>query len=200
MLWGRGLPICTALGRPVAGTSWLSFVPPASACPEGSTRSWAVSPSVLGSGACAAGIALPGPLSPFWLERLPELLSKLLLGPTLPELQPFRELGWCVVRSPSISAPGSLRASRPFLGYWSNSLGVPFCPGRLVKLLLLWVRAFLSWGHSLSGLSLAPHGARPPWMLFYFFTFFLSSYLDRSVNSSHCGVPAVFSLYLRPNS
>ena len=34
------------------------------------------------------------------------------------------------------------------LGSCSNSLPVPFHPGRLVKLLLLWDGAFLSWGHS----------------------------------------------------
>ena len=93
-------------------------------------------------------------------------------------LQPFRELGWwCVVRSPlgrssSVSAPGrpegipappEILPELPASAFWS---------ARLVKLLLLRAWAFLSWGHSPPGLSLVPHGAPPPWMLFYFFIFF----------------------------
>ena len=77
----------------------------------------------------------------------------------------------------SVSAPGNLTASPPLLGSCSNSLRAPFYPGRLMKLLLLQDVAFLSWGHSPRGLSLAPEGPLPlGWFLFIFFP---SSYLDR---------------------
>ena len=75
----------------------------------------------------------------------------------------------------SISVPGSLRASPPLLGSRSNSLRVPFLPGRLVQLLLLQDGAFLSRGHS-PGLSPAPGGSLPLGCLL--FLFFQSSYLD----------------------
>ena len=52
MLWGPGPLNLTSRGHLAAGASWLSCVLPASACPGGSTRSWAVSPSALGSRAC----------------------------------------------------------------------------------------------------------------------------------------------------
>ena len=51
------------------------------------------------------------------------------------------------------------------------------------------------------GLSLAPRGAPPPWMPFVSLILFSpSSYLDRNTNPSHCSIPAVLSLNLRPNS
>ena len=52
----------------------MSCVLPASTCPSGSSGSWGVSPSALGSGACAAGIMLLGPRSPLHMEPPPELL------------------------------------------------------------------------------------------------------------------------------
>ena len=69
------------LGRPVAGACSLTCALPTSACPEGTTGSWAVSPSALGTGACNAGIALLGQYSPLRMESLPEPLPKLLPGP-----------------------------------------------------------------------------------------------------------------------
>ena len=58
-------------GHPVAGAS---CVLPGSAYPGGSTGSWAVPPDALGSLACAAGIALLGPCSPFSADLPRELL------------------------------------------------------------------------------------------------------------------------------
>ena len=74
---------------------------PASACPEGSNGSWAVSPRALSTRACATGVALwpSGPLHAEPLSEPPELL----LGPTGRALQPFRELGRGVWRA----LPGS---------------------------------------------------------------------------------------------
>ena len=120
-------------------------------------------------------------------------------------IQPFRVLGpRCVVpsssgRISSVSDSGSLRPSLPLLGSCQSSLPAPFSPGRLVKFLPIWDWAFLSWGHSPPGLSPAPWGGALPQGCFFIY-FFLSSYLDRSVNSSHCSIPAVLSLNLRPNS
>ena len=57
--------------------------------------------------------------------------------------------------------------------------------------------ALLSWGLLPRGLTLAASSAPPPWMVFYFFIFFPSSYHDRSVNSSHCSIPAVLSLFFK---
>ena len=82
MLQGRGAPIWTARGLLAAGASWLSCVLPASACPNRSTGSWAVSPCALCPGVCAAGITLLGLHSPVHTEPLPELLS----GPYSPLL------------------------------------------------------------------------------------------------------------------
>ena len=54
--------------------------------------------------------------------------------------------------------------------------------------------------------TLAPASARllagplPLGGLCFFISFSLSSYLDRSANSSHCSIPAGLSLNLRPNS
>ena len=83
-----------------------------------------MSPSALGSGARAAGIALPGP----WLPKAagcsplhpePPLTDWLLPRPRRCELQPFTEIGlWFVVRSPSaalplIVTPGAWRLPAP---------------------------------------------------------------------------------------
>ena len=111
----------------------------------------------------------PSAAQPRLLRSTPGALPELLPGPHL-------------VRSPpgcssSVSAPGSLRAFLPLLGSCWNSLGTPFCLGRLVKLLLLLVGAFLSWGHWPRGLSWAPCGAPPPWMLFYFCIIFSPIFL-----------------------
>ena len=115
-------------------------------------------------------------------------------------LQPFRELS---ALSPGrrclFVTPGACGIP-PLLGSCSNSLRAPFCPRRLVKLPLL--QAVLSCpGGTRPGLSPAPRGAPPSWMPFVsLFLFSLSSYFDRSVNSSDCSIPAVLSLNLRLNS
>ena len=54
-------------------------------------------------------------------------------------------------------------------------------------------------GDTRPGLSPAPRGAPPPWRPLFLYFFFPSSYLDRSANSSHCCIPGVLSLILRPN-
>ena len=85
-------------------------------------------------------------------------------------------------------------------GSCSNSLRVPFRPGRLEKLLLFWDGAFLSWGHSPRPLPGSSRGPSPLEAFVSLFHFPLSSYLDRCANSSHCSIPGVLSLILRPNS
>ena len=50
-----------------------------------------MSPGDLGSGACAAGIVLPGPRSPLRAELLPESQPELLPRPPC-ALQPFTEI------------------------------------------------------------------------------------------------------------
>ena len=101
---------------------------------------------------------------------------------TLPGCAPALSGAGGVASSPpgrrsSVSAPGSLRASTPFLGSCSNSLGAPFPSGRLVKLLPLRVGAFLSWGHSPLGLSPALRRAPPPLDAFLFLYFFFFVFL-----------------------
>ena len=182
-------------GCQVAGASLLSCVLPASACPKGNSGSWAVSPGALGSGACGAGIVLPGRAAPSTLSRLLSHLLGCSQGPARCMLQPFIELGpRCVAYSPpgcssSVSDLGDLGAPLPLLGSCPSSLGVAFHPGRLVKFLLLGDWAFLSWRLSPPSLSLAPQRAFPPLDVFSLFIF-PSSYLDRSTNSSHCSIPA----------
>ena len=60
----------------MAGASLLPCVLLASACPGGSAGSSAESPSALGSGACATGIALLGLHSPLCTEPPLELLPE----------------------------------------------------------------------------------------------------------------------------
>ena len=127
MLQGRGSPICTAWGRLAAGASWLSCVLLASACPGGSAGSWAVSPGALGSGVCAAGIALPGPCSPLHDEPPPEPQPQLLLGPCRACSRPLgSSAAVCGTLYPGahllITAPGSLGASLSLLGSCPSSL------------------------------------------------------------------------------
>ena len=104
---GRGSAQLLARG----GRSILAVLcPPASACPEGSTGSWAVSPGALRSGVCAAGITLPGPASEGSRCSLlrPEALPNLPAsprGPAWQALQPFTELG---LRCVGCSPPGAL--------------------------------------------------------------------------------------------
>ena len=190
MLRGQVAPICKARGCPAAGVSLLSCVLLASVCPCGNSGSWTVFPGALGSGAYTTGIVLPGYTAPSAWSRLPSCSqaakppsswSRHLSfsgGPAGYALQPFRELGpQSVACSPpghssSVSAPGSLRASLPLLGSCPCFLGVPFCPGRLAKLLLLRAWAFLSWGHSPAALARLLAGPLPLGCFFYFFIFF----------------------------
>ena len=85
----------------------------------------------------------------------------------------------------SVSVPGNLRAWPLLLG---SSLQAPFPPGRLVKLLLLWAWAFLSWGHScfaLAKLLASPSSLDA-------FCFRHPSHLPTLIegaNSSHCIIP-----------
>ena len=115
-LRGWGALICTVQCRLAAGASWLSCVLPASACPNRSTGSWAVSPCALCPGVCAAGITLLGLRSAVHTEPLPELLSgpySPLRGELPPELLPFQSpTPQCVVHSllghtSSVSEPGT---------------------------------------------------------------------------------------------
>ena len=105
MLRGQRAPICTAQGHPGSGASLLPCVLPASICPEGSARSWAVSPSALGSRAFAAGITLPGLHSPHRMEPPPQLLlgSRSPLGAEPPpELLPWPHGPLCTEPLPQL--------------------------------------------------------------------------------------------------
>ena len=93
----------------------------------------------------------------------------------------------------SVSVPGSLRAAPPH-GSCSNSLQAPFRPGRLVQLLLLRDGALLSWGHLPRPQPGSSGGPSPLEAFCFFISFFPSSYLDRSANSSHWSIPAGLSL------
>ena len=177
MLQGQGALICTARRRLAAGASLLSCVLLASTCAD---HSW-----ILGCVHQRLGLQglrhrwsdTPGAAQPPRVGRRLSRHMSCSQGPAGHALQPFRELSpQCVAHSPpghssSVSDPGSLRASLPFLGSCPSSLQVPFHPGRLVKFLLLRDWASLSWG-----LSHRPALARllggggwgpPPWMLFY---------------------------------
>ena len=140
-------------------------------------RIHAVSPGTLCSGACTAGIMLTGRTAPSVQSRCRSCWLICFLVP-LGRLQPFRELcPGCVMHSTlgccsSVSAPRSLSASLPLHGSSLSSLQAPFhptpfCPGRLVKFLLLWYWALLSWGYSPQALAQLLVQAPPPWMFFY---------------------------------
>ena len=60
MLWGSGVLICTAWRCPEAGESLLSCALPTSTVLGGAQYPGLHLPGALGSGACNAGIALPG--------------------------------------------------------------------------------------------------------------------------------------------
>ena len=138
--------------------------------------SYAVSPGALSSGVCAAGIALQGPHSSLH-EKWPPSSSQAQRGTCC---NPDGAWPRCVAPSPpwrrsSISVPGSLRASPALLESCSTYLQAPLHPRRLVKLLLLRDGAFLSWEHTVRGLSMVPNGAPPPWiLLFIYFSVFIS--------------------------
>ena len=133
------------------------------------------------------------------MEPPPEPL-RTALGPAGHTLQPFRMLGApSPVRSCFVSVPGSLRASQP-------SWGPALTPCECLSIQEDWCSSCFSGtmascpGSTRPSLSPAPHGALSPWMPFVsLFLFSSSSYLDRSMNSSHCSIPAVLSLNLRPN-
>ena len=80
MLPSLGAAYLHSWGHPAAGASSLSCALPASACPGGSTGSWAVSPGALGSRACVAEIVLPG-CAALSVEPPPGPPPELLLGP-----------------------------------------------------------------------------------------------------------------------
>ena len=131
-------------------------------------------------------------------EPLPEPSELLPVQPCA--LQPLgssaHSPGHAVALLVSPRARGHPRPS----GSYSNSLRAPFRPGRSVQLLLLRDGALLSWGHSPRPQPGSSRGPSPLEAFCFFISFSPSSYLDRSANSSHCSIPAVLSLNLRPNS
>ena len=99
----------------------------------------------------------------------------------------------------SVTVPGSPRASPPSWVLLQLPAS-PFPPGKVGA-----APASPGRGSPVLG-TLAPASARllagplPLGGLCFFISFSPSSYLDRSANSSHCSIPAVLSLNLRPNS
>ena len=119
-------------------------------------------------------------------------------------LQPFRELGRWVWRSPL--GAGVCYCPREPEGI-PTLLGPAPTPREPLSAREDWSSSCFSRiglscpGDTRPSLSPAPRGAPLPWMPFVsLFLFSPSSFLDRSANSSHCSVPAVLSLNLRPNS
>ena len=175
----------------------LSWALQPSACPGGGRISGCV-PGAQCSRACAVGFALPAAQPPMRSRRqspselLPGLAARCSPSGARRALSPGR--------SSSFTVPGSLRASPPSWGPAPTPCQAFPPRGRLVQLLLL-LDELSCPGDTRPGLSLAPRGGPPPWMPFVsLFLFSPSSYLDRSANSSHCSIPDVLSLILRPNS
>ena len=126
---------CTALGALMARVFSLTCALPAFACPWGSAGSWTVSPSSLGSGACAAGIMLPGSQLLKAAGCSACLTSRLLLEALLGMLQPFTELGpQSVAHSPpgrtSVSDSGRMEAPLALLQFCPSSLLSTFLSGK----------------------------------------------------------------------
>ena len=187
-----------SLGAPGGRSVLAVLCPPPYACPRGSIGSWAMFPGALGSGACAAGIALPGPQPPKAAGRSPlcpepHWTHRLLPRPRWAHSSPLP----CSARgasgalpgcTSSVIDPGKQQASPPLLQFCSISLLSAFPSGknpvRLLKFLLLRNWALQSWGLLLCGLTPAPCGAPPLLDSFLFIYFFPPSYLVRSENSS----------------
>ena len=171
----------------------LSWALPASACPGGGRIPGCVPAPC--APVCAVGFALP-PRSPL-RGAAPEPPKLLRVPPCA--LQPLESSAHSPGAQVSVSASGARGNPRPS-GSCSTSLGAPFRPGRSVQLLLLRDGALLSWRHSPRPQPGSSRGPSPLEAFCFFISFSPSSYLDRSVNSSHCSVPGVLSLNLRPNS
>ena len=172
----------------------LSWALPASACPGGGR--------ILG--------CVPAPWAPGLRCWIPApALSPLRGAASLPPpscsgsrraLQPLGSSAHSPGAQVPVSVPGSPRASPPswVLLHLPASL---FPPGKVGA-----APAPLGRGSPVLG-TLAPASARLlagplplGGLLFLYFFFPPSSYLDRSANSSHCSIPAGLSLNLRPNS
>ena len=177
---GQERPCCPGPSRPLP-------VP-------GEAGSWAVSRCPV-IPVCAVGFVLP-PRSP--LRGAAARALRAAPGPAW-RAAALRELGALSWGAVAVTVPGSRRASSPswFLLPLPTS---PFPPGKVGA-----APAPPGRGSPVLG-TLAPASA---WLragplslggLCSFISFSLSSYLDRSANSSHCSIPAGLSLNLRPNS
>ena len=143
---------------------------------------------------------LPGPRSPLRgaAARAPPSCSGSRRVPPC-ALQPLGSSAHSPGRAVAVTVPGSPRASPPS---WVllHLPASPFPPGKVGA-----APASPGRGSPVLG-TLAPASARllagplPLGGLCFFISFSPSSYLDRSANSSHCSIPAVLSLNLRPNS
>ena len=210
---GAGPLICSARGRSVLAV----LGPPGLCLSRGEAGSWAVSRRpVLRS--LRWWIRAPGPRSPFrgaaaqappscsWNRAAPSARS-LFFCPSPSELlrvppcalQPLGSSAHSPGRRCLLVSPGARGHPRP-PGSCSTSPRAPFRPGRSVQLLLLRDGALLSWGHSPRPQPGSSRGPSPLEAFCFFISFSPSSYLDRSANSSHCSIPGVLSLNLRPNS
>ena len=188
---GAGPLICSA----GAGASLLSWALPASACPGGGR--------ILG---CVPAPCAPGPAlldsrsraaQPPPQSRCPSPSELLRVPPCA--LQPLgssaHSPGRAVALLVSPGARGPPRPPGP-----APTPCEPLSPGKVGA-----APAPPGRGSPVLG-TLAPASARllagplPLGGLCFFISFSPSSYLDRSANSSHCSIPAVLSLNLRPNS
>ena len=83
------------------GRSVLTVLcPPGPRMSQGDCQILGYAPGCLGSGACATGIALPGPSIPRIAIRLPELPPELPWGLRSVRSSPFGVGQWCVARCP----------------------------------------------------------------------------------------------------
>ena len=193
--------ICSARGHLSAGVSSLSWALPASACPRGDCRILGCVPNALCSGACAVVFALL-PRSPLRgaAARAPPSCS----GSHRAHCSPIGSLAaGCGALSPGRrrllvpqGAPGHPRSSwgpapTPGEGLSSQEDWCSSCFSRRGSPVLGTLAPALAW--LLAGLL-------PLDAFCFFISFFPSSYLDRSVNSSHSSIPGVPSLNLKPNS
>ena len=200
-----------------AGASSLSWALPASACPGGGRilgcvpAPCAPEPALVDSRSRGRATpsaelppeplrAAPGAAQPPPRSRRPSPSSCSGSRRVPPcALQPLGSSAHSPGAQVSVSVPGSPRASPPS---WVllHLPASPFPPGRSVQLLLLRDGALLSWGHSPRPQPGSSRGPSPLEAFCFLISFSPSSYLDRSANSSHCSIPGVLSLILRPNS
>lgn len=168
----------------MAGASSQSCALWASACPggRGERQVFGCVPWRPGLPGLCCWTCAPGLCSPLRCGASARAAAEVAPGSSWACCSPLENsAAGCGVPSPgcrsSVSAPVSLRVSLPLLGSCSNSLLAPFRQGRLMKLLLLGVGPFLSWGTRRLALAQLLAWPLPLRYLLFLYFFFSSIFL-----------------------